>query len=131
MVLASNIKGNKPMRHSLIVIYATLVFSGPALADILYSHTFDGDASPLANVAPDVANTGVILGVDHGSSAVNWAETGVNQDGTFNGASSPTYAALPFKPVSGFIYTLEFVGTVSGNGTSWLGGGFISRPDTS
>lgn len=119
------------MRHSLIAIYATLVFSGPALAEILYYHNFDGDASPLANVAPDVANTGVILGVDHGSSAVNWAETGVNQDGTFDGASSPTYAALPLDPVDGFIYTLQFTGTLSGNGTPWLGGGFINRPDTS
>jgi autotransporter-associated beta strand protein len=118
-----------------MALLSTCALSGLARAEILYSHTFDGDGSPLGGVAPDVANTGTILGADHGTSAANWNDAGVNQDGTFdemiyNGSVHAAPAELPFKPVSGFIYTLRFTGTVSGNGTNWLGGGFINRFNT-
>jgi autotransporter-associated beta strand protein len=116
----------------LLTFLAIFALSGLAKADILYSHTFDGDGSPLEAVAPDFANTGIILGADHGTSAANWNDAGVNQDGTFdemiyNSSVHAAPAELPFTPVSGFIYTLRFTGTVSGTGPNWLGGGFINR----
>lgn len=118
--------------HLLLVIFLAIASGDFAKADILYFHTFNGDGSPLGNVPPNIANTGIILGADHGTSAANWNDAGVNQDGTFDeviyfGSVDAAPAELPFKPVNGFIYTLKFTGTVSGNGANWLGGGFINR----
>ncbi len=120
------------MRNFFLALFFTYALTGFANGEILYSHTFDGDGSPLEAVAPDVANTGIILGADHGTSSANWNDAGVNQDGTFdemiyNSSVHAAPAELPFTPVSGFIYTLRFTGTVSGTGPNWLGGGFINR----
>jgi len=92
-----------------------------ANAAILYSHTFDGNAADsLAAIAPDVANTGLVLGADHGTSTANWTDsdtwqwgknngTGVNQDGSFDDIRDT--AVLPLSMQQGFVYTFEITGT--------------------
>ncbi|MCH7226238.1 PEP-CTERM sorting domain-containing protein [Haloferula sp. A504] len=105
---------------------ALLVGSAQA-ATVLYQHTFDGGTGSLGLVAPDTANTGIILGADHGTSTANWVITGINTP-SFTQAGlieDDTQGQLAFNPVDGYVYTLTFNATVSvSGGGDWSGLGF-------
>lgn len=118
---------------ALSLAAALALISGPAQAAVLYSHTFDGGASNLNLVGPDVANTGTILGANHGTSTANWVITGTSPSFAQNGAiADDTQGQLAFNPVDGFVYTLTINATVlTAAGTDWSGVGFADDSDGS
>lgn len=122
------------LRIPAVVATASLMASliAPA-ATLLYSHTFDGGTGSLSLVGPDVANTGTILGANHGTSTANWAVTGPGTSFTQDGAiTDDVQGELAFDPVDGYVYTLAFNATVpTAAGSDWSGLGFAdtSRGD--
>jgi hypothetical protein len=117
------------LRKNLLTSLSPLllaVTAGPAsAATILYEHTFDGGTGSISAVAPDTANTGTILGANHGTSSSNWELTG---NGSFSALQNGTIiddsvARLDFDPQNGFVYTLTATGTTQ-DASSWLGLGF-------
>lgn len=115
------------LRIPAVVAAASLLASLTAPAATLYSHTFDGGTDSLGLVGPDVANTGTILGANHGTSTANWAVTGPGASAQQNGLTTDDIQAqLAFTPVDGFVYTLEILSTVN-TSNAWLGGGFLDN----
>lgn len=108
-----------------------IVCSASAQAVVLYEHTFDGGTGSLSLIAPDTANTGTILGADHGTSSANWTVTGPGTSFTQDGAiTDDVQGQLAFNPVDGFVYTLTFNATVATtSGTDWSGVGFADDSD--
>ena len=91
---------------------------GTANAGTIYSDNFDGAASSILGLAPDVA-PGAEVWVGNG--------TGVKANGDHDGIGS---AYLPFTPVAGNVYTLS--ADVNGTGGVWSYFGFCtSDPDGS
>lgn len=122
---------NSTTALSLAAALAVISSSAQA-ATTLYSHIFDGGTGVLSAVGPDEANTGIILGADHGTSTANWAITGINTPSfTQNGAiEDDTQGQLAFDPVDGFVYTLTFNATVTTSaGGDWSGIGFADNSE--
>lgn len=115
-----------PIVRALAVAAGLAIVASSAQATTLYSHTFDGGTGNLNLVGPDEANTGTILGADHGTSTANWTVTQQGSGTEFarqNGdITDDVQAELAFNPVDGFVYTLTATGTtISG----WLGLGYV------
>lgn len=121
--------------HSLAFMFSlTAVFPEPVEAgltspQVLYSHTFDGLATPIHN---SIVNSGILAdgtvstnvwfapSISDGDNDNNrWLQDGTLQNGSYSSM------LLPFKPESGFIYTLE-ANLTRPNTDGWVNAGFYN-----
>jgi hypothetical protein len=96
----------KALWSQLLVVISTLLAASAASAEsVIYQHNFAGDAaSSLNGQSPDTAS-----GTHGGVSDVTWnSHARLKADGSI-GTSAGTGASafLPFKPLSGYIYTIS------------------------
>jgi hypothetical protein len=95
---------------------------------LIYSNAFNGPALNVTNTAPNFATN--LFG---GTNNAVWIDAGGTADTNAFYANGNVGTAqadsihLPFKPQSGYVYTLTASVTFSGNPGNWVGAGFAQN----
>ncbi|WP_269542001.1 PEP-CTERM sorting domain-containing protein [Cerasicoccus fimbriatus] len=110
---------------------AFFAYATAAHAVFLYQDSFSGSSATALNTTAPVANTGVILGANHGTSNANWnADVSWKADGS-NALTNDGSAFLPFTPQNGFIYDLSLQVDPTAGGSDWMAIAFTQSANAS
>lgn len=115
-----------------VIAGSALLFTAvTANAILLYQDTFSGSSATALNTTAPVANTGVILGANHGTSNANWnADVSWKADGS-NALTNNGSAFLPFSPQNGYIYDLSLQVDPTAGGVNWFALAFTENANAS